>query len=117
MSTNAQQDLFAELLLLLDPFTATGGDPGRIFAVLEEMGWDAPRLLGAGSGDFTARLQAIGATVADLRRAAEGQPPQTLQELRDALQNGRRAFDGVRTLPTAMRGVDAAALATLPQEL
>jgi hypothetical protein len=113
---NLQGVLLRELSLLLEPFGEVRQDPGRIPALLAQLGWDANRLLGPDSAPFVASMNAIAESVTSIRAWVET-PPSTLPELKRALEVVAAVTQAVRELPGAVRGIRPVGLEDLPLEL
>jgi len=103
MSDNFQEKIFQELLFFLEPILEVEGDPEQIYELFEMAGWDLHTLLGGSEAPFMAAFSAAVSAVSAIEDAVNN-PPESIGDLGDTLQDVLPLFQAIKDLPTSIPG-------------
>ena len=116
MDDNLQRQLLRELAFFVEPLGPLTQNPDALFDFLYGIGWDVERILGDDAARFVAAAAAIAGTAQTLVAMADD-PPDTLAELRAALNAARTLFSLVDALPAAFGGDAPPEIDALPSDV
>ena len=116
MSLNFQEIIFQELRDYLEPILQIEGNPEAIFDLFQQMGWDLDLILGGNHGGLINGIQDTINSISSLSNVIDN-PPQTIGEFIESLENVTEIFRFVKSLPTTIPGPVTTQLQELPVDL
>lgn len=116
MSENFQQLALIDLMGLLDPLLAAAESAEHRRRLLADLGWDLEAMTGFRPEDLDDALRPLTDTLAAIRTAI-GDPPDSLEEIGQALETARQLFESISALSNAPVPAPLPELSTFGRDL